>query len=244
MTNPKQILPLKTENLKLPKLEKLLHIKFLDIQKLIQSLIHRSYLNENKNLKLNSNERYEFLGDAVLELWASNYLFTRFPEFDEGNLTNLRALLVCTTCLAQIAKDFGLGDYIYLSKGEINNNGRLNQSILADSFESVVGAIYLDQGWPMVDKFLSHFLISKVDSLAKQQVFKDDKSLFQEIAQAKKGITPHYVTLTESGPDHKKIFQVAVYLDSQLIAKGKGLSKQSAQEDASRKATKILTNQL
>lgn len=236
MTNPKPN--------QLQQLEKLLKIKFVDIQKLNQALIHRSYLNENKNLQLTSNERYEFLGDAVLELWASNHLFTRFPQFNEGNLTNLRALLVCTTCLAEIAKNIGLGDFVFLSKGEINNDGRLNQSILADTFESIVGAIYLDQGWPMVDKFLSHFLIPKVDELAKQEVFKDDKSLFQEIAQAKQGITPHYITLSESGPDHKKIFEVAVYIDKQLIAKGKGPSKQSAQEDASRKATKILTNQL
>lgn len=226
----------------LNQLQSQIGIKFKNENKLNQALIHRSYLNENKNLKIDSNERYEFLGDSVLELWISDTLIKRFPAFDEGNLTNLRSLVVCTQNLALIANKIKLGDYVLLSKGEELHGGRLNQSILADTFEAVIGAIYLDQGLKAATEFLNKFLIPSIDDLSSKEVYKDPKSVFQEIAQARQGITPHYQTIKETGPDHNKVFEVAVYLENNLIATGIGNSKQRAEEDASIKATKILTN--
>ncbi|MBU4209878.1 ribonuclease III [Patescibacteria group bacterium] len=221
---------------KIKQLEKKLKTKFKSIDKLQKALIHRSYLNEYKNIKLESNERYEFLGDAVLELWASKKLFDLFPDYPEGKLTNLRALVVCTNNLADIAKKLKIGDYLFLSNGEQKNNGQSNKSILADSLEAIIGAIYLDKGSKAVEKFLDKFLLPTIKTFAQRKVYKDPKSLFQELAQEKKNITPHYKTLKETGPDHQKIFNVAVYLNKKLIAKGKGRSKQLAQEAASRAA--------
>ncbi len=226
----------------LEKIESIIEIVFNDKEKLSNALIHRSYLNENKLLKLESNERYEFLGDAVLELWASNHLFHNFPQFKEGELTNLRALSVCTQTLAQTAKSIDLGQYILLSKGEEIHGGRNNTSMLADSFEAVIASIYLDQGMESVDKFLSKNLLPIMIELSKKKDYKDPKSIFQEISQAKRGITPKYSTIVETGPDHSKQFEVGVYLNDELIATGQGNSKQKAEEDASIKATKILNN--
>lgn len=209
-----------------------------------QAFIHRSYLNENKELNLTSNERYEFLGDAILEFWISDILFKRFPDFTEGDLTNLRSLVVCTTNLAKISAKIKLGEKILLSKGEEKHGGRENTSILADAFESYLGAIFLDQGIKAVYKFLNKTLTPSIDLISKQKSLKDPKSIFQEIAQSKEGITPNYKTLSESGPDHKKTFEVGVYLVDRLIAKGKGNSKQKAEEDASVNATKIFKNRV
>jgi ribonuclease III len=226
---------------KLSELENKIEIRFKDINKLSQALTHRSYLNENKSNN-ESNERYEFLGDAILELWISDTLFKMFPKFDEGDLTNLRSLVVCTQNLAKIASEFDLGKYVLLSKGEENHGGRTNTSILADTFEAITGAIYLDQGIEKTNFFLKSFLDKSIEELSKQKVYKDPKSIFQEIAQAKEGITPHYKTLEETGPDHKKTFKVAVLIGDRLIATGSGNSKQRAEEDASIKATKIFTD--
>ena len=226
----------------LPKVEKTLGVKFINKEILLHALIHRSFLNENKGTGLSSNERYEFLGDAVLELWSSHKLFHQFPEFKEGELTNLRALLVCTQNLSEIAQDIELGNFLLLSKGEELHGGRTNQSILADSFESIIGAIYLDQGIEAAYKFLDNQLTQSIKELSEKKEYKDPKSIFQEITQAKKGITPHYFTINETGPDHKKIFEVGVYLGETLIASGMGNSKQKAEENASIKATKILNN--
>lgn len=226
---------------KLSELQDKIKIKFKDVSKLSQALTHRSYLNENKSNN-ESNERYEFLGDAILELWISDTLFKMFPKFNEGDLTNLRSLVVCTQNLAKIASEFDLGQYILLSKGEENHGGRTNTSILADTFEAITGAIYLDQGIEKTDFFLKSFLDKSINELSKQKVYKDPKSIFQEIAQAKEGITPHYKTLEETGPDHKKTFKVAVFIGERLIATGNGNSKQRAEEDASIKATKIFTD--
>jgi ribonuclease III len=223
-------------------LQKELGIQFNDEQKLTQALVHRSYLNENKDKHLESNERYEFLGDSILELWISDTLFKMFPEFDEGNLTNLRSLVVCTQNLALVASKIRLGDFVALSKGEETHGGRTNQSILADTFEAVIGAIYLDQDLDTVFRFLNRTLSNSIHELSSKRIYKDPKSVFQEIAQATRGITPHYQTINESGPDHQKVFEVAVYLDEELIATGKGNSKQKAEEEASIKATKILNN--
>jgi len=209
---------------------------------LIQALTHRSYLNEHRNDNLKSNETYEFLGDSILEFWISEKLFHQFPSFDEGDLTNLRSLIVCTQNLALIATQINLGKYIMLSKGEERHGGRTNKSILADTYESILGSIYIDGGIKPAFNFLEKTLNQSIIKLSSKEIYKDPKSLFQEIAQSKKGITPRYQTISESGPDHKKIFEIAVYLDQDLIASGNGNSKQKAEEDASIKATKILTN--
>ncbi len=225
----------------LDELQQLIEYQFKEVSKLDQALVHRSSLNEHHQFN-ESNERYEFLGDAVLELWISDRLFSRFQKFDEGKLTNLRALIVCTQNLAKVASNFNLGKFIYLSHGEENHGGRLNQSILADTFEAILGAIYLDGGLDNAFKFLDLFLESSIRDLSSKEIYKDPKSIFQEIAQAKTGITPKYQTLSESGPDHQKMFEVGVYLDEELIAKGTGNSKQKAEEAASINATKIINN--
>ncbi len=229
-------------NLNLDEIQQSLEYKFVDTNKLFQALTHRSFLNEHRGEDLKSNETYEFLGDSILEFWISDKLFNLFPQYDEGDLTNLRALIVCTQNLALVAKDFKLGDFVLLSHGEEQHQGRNNQSILADTFEAVLGSIYLDGGTVPAFKFLEKALTSSIETLSNKKIYKDPKSLFQEIAQAKKGITPHYQTIKESGPDHLKEFEVGVYLNDELITTGKGNSKQKAEEDASIKATKIINN--
>ena len=229
-------------NLKFDEIQQVLDYKFVDTNKLFQALTHRSFLNEHRGENLISNETYEFLGDSILEFWISDKLFALFPQYDEGDLTNLRALIVCTQNLAIVSKDFNLGDFVLLSHGEEQHQGRSNQSILADTFEAVLGSIYLDGGTVPAFKFLEKALASSIETLSSKKIYKDPKSLFQEIAQAKKGITPHYQTISESGPDHLKQFEVGVYLNDELITSGKGNSKQKAEEDASIKATKILNN--
>jgi len=216
--------------------------KFNNPKILEQALIHRSYLNENKEKKLESNERYEFLGDAILEFWISDYLFINYPKYPEGDLTNLRSLVVCTKNLAKIATEIGLHEKILLSCGEEKHGGRTNQSILADAFESLIGGIYLDAGYPAIKKFLDKVLILNIKELSKKESLKDPKSIFQEIAQSQQGITPQYKTISEFGPDHQKKFEVGVYLGDKLIAKGEGNSKQKAQEAASLMATKIFNH--
>jgi len=223
----------------LDKLQQLIGIKFKDPSKLILALTHRSYLNENRAQK-ESNERSEFLGDAILEYWVSEKLFRLFPTFNEGQLTNLRSLIVCTQNLAEVSGKFNLGSYILLSHGEETHGGRQNISLLADTFESLIGAIHQDQGYPATEKFLNTFLQESIDSLSQKQIYKDPKSQFQEIAQSKKGITPHYQIISEAGPDHQKIFEVGLYIGENLIAKGKGNSKQKAEEDAAIQAAKII----
>lgn len=224
---------------KIDDLQKKIKIKFNDPEKLILALTHRSYLNENRQLK-SSNERMEFLGDAILEYWTSNKLFSLFPSFDEGQLTNLRSLIVCTQNLAEVGAKFNIGEYILLSRGEETHGGRENISLLADTFESIIGAIHLDQGYQAVEKFLECFLNDNITTLSQKNIYKDPKSLFQEIAQSKRGITPHYQTISEKGPDHQKNFEVGVYLNKKLIATGKGNSKQKAEEDAATKAGEII----
>ena len=219
-------------NPNLDELQKLIGIKFKNPSVLNQALIHRSYLNENKTTPLESNERIEFLGDAVLELWSSTTLYHLFPDYPEGKLTNLRSLVVCTENLALVATGFNLGKYVLLSHGEETHQGRENLSILADTFESLIGAIYLDSSLTQVSKFLNKFLLPSLNNISQQKIYKDPKSLFQEIAQAKEGITPRYQTINESGPDHHKTFTVGVYLNDKLISQGEGNSKQKAEESA------------
>jgi ribonuclease-3 len=228
----------------LEELQKKISFQFKDTNKLNQALIHRSFLNEGGrgNGSIESNERYEFLGDAILEIWSSDVLFKKFPEFDEGKLTNLRALIVCTQNLAKVSEKINLGEYLSLSKGEERHGGRQNQSILADTFEALIGAIYLDSDINQAFEFLNNQLNESIEELSSKKIYKDPKSIFQEIAQAKRGITPNYKTISETGPDHQKIFEVGAFVGEELIAKGSGNSKQKAEEAASISATKIFNN--
>lgn len=224
----------------LKKLEKQLGIEFKNQDLLRQALIHRSYLNEvEKDLK--SNERLEFLGDAVLELWTTKHLFDNFPQLPEGVLTNIRAAIVCTSSLAEIAQELDLGSFLYLSKGEEKSGGRENPSLLADTFEALIGALYLDQGWEQTDKFLKNLLFQKLKKLGKKGNVKDAKTLLQEIIQEKLKITPKYRTLKEHGPDHAKVFTAAVFYNNDQIAEGKGKSKREAEEKAAQAALTKLT---
>jgi len=221
----------------LSKLEKNLKIKFNDKKLLKQSFVHRSYLNENPGLKMEHNERLEFLGDAVLELIVTKHLFNNYPN-PEGELTVWRAALVNSKMLAEIANKLGFNDYLLLSKGEKQDTGRARQFILANTFEAVIGAIYLDQGLDKAEKFIKDNVIKKLPKVLKEKLYVDPKSYFQEKAQGELGITPNYESVREEGPDHAKSFVIGVYLKDKLVATGKGPSKQTAQEDAARKALK------
>jgi ribonuclease-3 len=199
-----------------------------------QALIHRSYLNEHPEIKLDHNERLEFLGDAVLELVVTEFLFAKYPEREEGELTAFRAALVNTESLSQVAGELGLGDLILLSKGEAKDNGRARQAILADTFEAVTGAIYLDSGYESAKQFITQHLLYKIDEIVANNLWQDSKSAFQEKSQALKDITPTYQVLSAIGPDHSKTFTVGLYLGEELIAKGVGPSKQRAEQEAAR----------
>lgn len=217
-------------------MEKILKMEFHNKDLLRQALVHRSYLNEHPNFRLGQNERLEFLGDAVLEIAVTDYLFKKYPDENEGKLTNLRASMVNTQMLAKLSSEFKFGDFLYLSKGEIRDkNKKAHESILADCFEAVTGAIYLDQGFEIAKNFLKIFFDKKIPNIFKKQLYLDPKSRFQEIAQEKFGITPHYEVLKDEGPDHNKIFTIGVYIGDDLITKAKGGSKQIAQVEAARK---------
>ncbi len=221
---------------KLDHLEKKLNIKFENKKLLKRAFIHRSYLNEVENQDLKSNERLEFLGDAVLELWATKQLFENYPNLPEGILTNIRAAVVCTTCLAEVAEKLKLGDYLYLSKGEEKGGGRNNPSLLADTFEALIGSIYLDQGSQKTRNLLEKLLLGKIKKLAQKGNVKDAKTLLQELIQQKLKITPKYKIVEEQGPDHDKTFTSAVFYSNKKIAQGTGKSKRLAEEAAAEKA--------
>ncbi len=220
-------------------LEKILGIKFKNKDLLKQAFVHRSYLNEHSDFHLGHNERLEFLGDAVLELAVTEYLFKKFPKENEGKLTNLRASMVNTKMLADLSAEFGLNDFLFLSKGEAKDtNKKARESILANTFEAMIGAIYLDQGFDEAKKFLNKIFEKKIPYIFEKELYLDPKSRFQEIVQEKYSITPHYEVLKEEGPDHAKIFTVGVYIAQKLIAKAKGSSKQIAQMEAAKKGLK------
>lgn len=211
-------------------LENELGIKFKNQDLLKQSMVHRSYLNEHPDFALNHNERLEFLGDAVLEIVVTEYLYYKFPETPEGDLTNWRASLVNANMLSDIANEIGLEDYLFLSKGEAKDkNSKARQYILANAVEALIGAVYLDQGIKVSTKFIKNNIISKLDNILENKLYLDPKSKFQERSQEECGVTPHYRVLSESGPDHSKIFEVGLYLGEELISRGKGSSKQEAQ---------------
>ncbi len=209
--------------------------KFNDQKLFEQAFTHRSYLNETKE-KLSSNERLEFLGDSILSYVVSQNLFLKFPQFDEGILTNIRSLLVNTKNLALIAKELEFGNYLKLSKGEEESKGRQNQSLLADCLEAFIGALFIDQGIDAVSDFLSQVLLPKADEIVKGTSFKDPKSLLQELVQSRRLSSPVYKVLVETGPAHAKNFRIGAHVGGNLISEGEGKSKKEAEEDAAFKA--------
>lgn len=200
---------------------------------------HRSYVNENRGKKIQHNERLEFLGDAVLELVITEYLFEKYPEKPEGELTAVRSALVNTISISDAANRLQMNDYLRLSKGESRDVGRARQYILANTFEAVIGAIFLDQGYIVARDFIGNALFSKTDEIVNLKLWQDAKSGFQEAAQEHISITPTYKTLSAIGPDHDKEFTVAVFLKNEKIAVGIGKSKQEAQQEAAKKAMEI-----
>ena len=207
-------------------------VPFNDLNLLIEALTHRSYLNEHREYTGSHNERLEFLGDAVLELAATDFLFKKFPAKPEGELTSYRAALVNTVSLAESAQALGINEYLLLSKGESKDTGRARDVILADAFEAIIGAIYLDSGFASAEAFIAKNLYNKIDDVIASRSYQDAKSRFQEIAQEKRGTTPSYETLSEIGPDHNKRFTVGVFIGSEEIARGEGQSKQEAEQSA------------
>lgn len=231
------ILSLGYFNQMLEELAKKLGVKFNNIELLQQAVTHRSYLNEHRSYKLDHNERLEFLGDAVLELVVTEYLYKNFPN-PEGEMTNWRSALVNGEMLAKIAGRLGVEKYLMMSRGEAKDTGRARQYLLANAFEAITGAIYLDQGEKGYDKcrdFIMKNVVSELPEIIEHKLYMDPKSRFQEEAQDKVGITPSYRVVEESGPDHDKKFVVGVYLDHEEVAQGEGKSKQEAQRNAAEK---------
>ena len=211
-------------------------VVFENKELLKQAFVHRSYLNEHPEFPLDHNERLEFLGDAVVELVVTEYLYRNYTE-PEGDLTNWRAALVNAKTLAAIAQEIGMDQYLYLSRGEAKDAGsKARMYILANAIEGLMGAIYLDQGMEASERFISTFILSKLEHILKHKLYIDPKSRFQEAAQEATGVTPSYKVLSETGPDHAKEFEVGVYLAKELVAKGSGTSKQDAQIDAAQNA--------
>ena len=218
------------------KFEERAGINFKDKNLLKQAFTHRSYINENRGLALEHNERLEFLGDAVLELVITDYLYVRMKDFSEGELTSLRSALVNADSCSRIAQALGANDYLLLSKGEAKDTGRARTYILANTLEAIIGAIYIDQGYEKVKVFILAHMTPLVEEILKEGAWIDPKSLFQEKAQEHAGITPSYKTLRESGPDHDKHFVVGVYVGKEKYGEGEGKSKQDAEQEAARNA--------
>jgi len=221
--------------------EKRIDITFANKEYLVEALTHRSYLNEHKSSR-SHNERLEFLGDAVLELVISDYLFKEFPDRAEGELTSFRSALVRTDSLAETAKEIAIGESILLSKGEEDTGGRTKSYLLANAFEALIGAIYLDQGYEKSREFINKYLVKKLPDIVKNRTDIDSKTKIQEVAQAKYKETPTYEVINQEGPDHDKHFTVIVKIKDKTIGEGKGSSKQRAEEDAATKGLEYIEN--
>jgi ribonuclease III len=221
---------------KFSKLEKEIGVEFEDKNLLVQAFCHRSYLNENPDFILGQNERLEFLGDAVLELVVTNYLYLQYPENSEGELTSWRAALVNTKEIADTAENLQFQDFLLLSKGENRENGRARLCILANTFEAFIGALYLDRGYHVAEEFIKKNLIVKLSRIIELGLYRDSKSELQERTQEEVAITPSYNVLDESGPDHQKYFKIGVFLNDILIGEGEGWSKKEAEEEAAKEA--------
>jgi len=218
--------------------EELVGIKFNDKDLLKQAFTHRSFLNENRNAKGGHNERLEFLGDAVLELVITRYLFDEYKNKNEGDLTSIRSALVNAQTCAEVARNLDVNDYLLLSRGEAKDTGRARQYILANALEAIIGAIYLDQGYEVAKDFIEKYITPLTKKIVEEELWVDSKSKFQERAQDAVGITPSYKTVKEIGPDHEKKFTVAVFLGEEKVAEGEGDSKQDAEQSAARRALK------
>lgn len=223
-------------------LEKNLHISFSNRSLLERALTHSSYLNENPDSALEDNERLEFLGDAVLDFVVGAYLYNRFPEMKEGELTSLRAALVRSSTLADFARQLEINQYLKLGCGEEENGGRERTPLLCAAFEAVIGAIYLDKGFDAVQKLMEPMIAPKLADIREKSLHKDAKSEFQVWAQAKFNVTPHYEVIGESGPDHQKTFTVRVMVGQETWGEGSGTSKQAAAQAAARKALEQIAN--
>lgn len=219
---------------KLSLLEEKLGVKFENKDLLLQALTHRSYINENPKFGLEHNERLEFLGDAVLELVVTEYLYKNYPN-PEGELTNWRAALVRAETLSTVADELNFNDFLLLSRGEAKDTGRARQYILANALEAIIGAIYLDRGYGAAQVFIQKNIICYLKEILEMGAYRDAKSLFQEEAQERVGVTPTYEVIKEWGPDHAKHFRVGVFLGSELVAEGEGISKQEAQLEAAKR---------
>lgn len=211
-------------------------ISFNNKDLLKQAFIHRSYINENQGVVFGHNERLEFLGDAVLELVTTEELYARFPSKPEGELTSIRAALVNTNSISDAARNLGANEYLLLSKGEAKDTGKARSYILANTFEAIVGAIYLDSGYENSKKFIANCLFDGIEKIVREKTYIDSKSLVQEKAQEVVGVTPSYEVVSEVGPDHDKNFTIAIYFGVEKVATGKGKSKQEAEQDAARNA--------
>lgn len=220
----------------LSSLEQKLCVTFNNKKLLLQALTHRSFLNENPDSEVGHNERLEFLGDAVLELVVTEELYQRYPEKPEGELTSIRAALVNAEILARVADTLDVNEFLFLSRGERKDTGRARHYILANTFEALVGALYLDQGYGEAEKFIRRLVLEKVNEVVEKKLWKDPKSTFQEEAQERMSITPNYRVIKEVGPDHQKKFSVGVFVGSELVAEGTGASKQEAEVAAATKA--------
>ncbi len=221
------------------KFEEASGITFKNKELLRRAFTHRSFLNENRGAESSHNERLEFLGDAVLELIVTEYLFEKYPDSNEGDLTAYRASLVNAITLSEVAQKINVNDFLLLSKGEAKDTGKARQYILANTMEAIIGAIYLDQGYDTAKYFISKNLFHLIDKIVEDKSWIDAKSKFQEKAQEKESETPVYKSLKEEGPDHDKHFTVGVYLNNELIAEGVGMSKQEAEQSAARQALEV-----
>ena len=222
----------------LSKLESRIGVKFNHQDLLLQAMAHRSYLNENQGFHLDHNERLEFLGDAVLELIVTEYLFNNFAN-PEGELTSWRAALVNAKKLAEVAEEIDLNNFVLLSRGEARDTGRARQCILANTLEALIGAVYLDQGFGVAKNFVEKNILTHLKQILEAGSYRDAKSVFQEEAQERAGVTPSYEVLNEWGPDHAKHFRVGVFLEEELVAEGEGVSKQEAQQKAAEEGLRV-----
>lgn len=216
--------------------EEAIGIVFKNKEVLQQAFTHRSYINENPKSGLSHNERLEFLGDAVLELVVTDHLFKTYPDHAEGDLTAYRSALVNAVVAAEVAQSLNMNEYLLLSKGESKDTGRARQTILANAYESFIGALYLDQGYDVCEVFIKKTLIPKLSDIISKKLWRDPKSHIQEEAQERLGITPSYEVIGQLGPDHDKFFTVGIFFGDKKIAEGKGRSKQEAQQAAAQAA--------
>lgn len=212
--------------------EQKLNLNFKNKDLLREAFTHRSYINESKRSDLTHNERLEFLGDAVLELVVTDFLFKKYPDRTEGDLTSYRSALVNAVTLGEVARTLGMNEYLLLSKGEAKDTGKARQIILANTFEALIGALYLDQKYVAAEVFIKQQLLPLTEEIVEKELWKDAKSFLQEKAQEEMGVTPTYKVVREAGPDHDKKFVVAVLLGDELVAEAQGKSKQEAEQGA------------